>query len=121
MIDPETKRRSQGFIWWSIVCVIGYVIIVGVSVSISEPSYQIVVTEMPKRLYCQPFRSSQENDYHRNKEGFKPVMWQELNKAFYNQSQGKGEVIGQTMMMCFEKLGSSQTVQADTYFYRSVK
>lgn len=118
MIDPETKRTVQGILLSVFVgtCLIGSFIY---AAFITDDRYTIVVSEMPKRLICQPF-SQPGNDYYRAKEGYKPVMWQELNKAFLNQSQGKGEVIGQTNLICFEKLGSSQTVSADMYFYRTV-
>lgn len=120
MIDHETHNRFQGIFGWGMFMAAFLAGLFIAGFFSDKQKIKIHYSEMPKKLYCQPF-TQPGNDYHRAKEGFKPVMWQELNKAFYNQSQGKGEVIGQTILTCFEKLGSSQTVSADMYFYRSAK
>jgi hypothetical protein len=122
-MNPVTQRLVGAGVFL-VVLVATYWLLVQLGKFLNEGAYTIVVSEMPKRLYCQPFKQKETQvaeAIELKKLKAEPVMYQELNKAFYNQSQGKGEVIGQTNLVCFEKLGSSQTVSADTYFYRSVK
>lgn len=109
---------------WFAVVMLSVAAVWSILLSNSQSGKEIIVTRLPEKIFCQPYKSAAEMAHDQKllkDQGFEPVNLMDVGLATRAQSAGKGELITVLERVCQERVGQFATIPASTHYYRKFK